>query len=94
MPKAKKKRTTIEDLALMTARGFEQTAAKEDLKVLATKEELLATKEEMQRGFRSVNARLDLIRQDISDLPVLREKIEELTERVGRLEAKAGFKRA
>lgn len=80
---------TKKDLeAFATKEDLEALATKEDLKLLATKEELktLAAKEEllgvemglraeMRDGFSSIHARLDFIREEISDLPSLREGV-------------------
>ena len=42
------KKVTTEDLARMMAKGFENTATKEDLKTLATKAELAEIKEDLE----------------------------------------------
>ncbi len=105
----KKKNTiTIDELALMVKRGFDQTATKEDLMQCATKEDLMqcatkedlmqcATKEdlmqlrtEMQDGFRGVNRRIDLLHEDISDLPDIREELKDHDGRLMRVERKVG----
>lgn len=44
-------------------------------------------------NFRHVFARLDKIREDISDLPTIREELHNLSQRVDRLERKAGAAR-
>ena len=43
----------------------------------------------MEAGFAHVNARLDTIRHDISDLPAMRASLRDLHQRVERLEHKA-----
>ena len=84
----------------MVKRGFDQTATKEDLKPFATKDDLkdLATKAELARveqkvddGFRAVNSRLDLIREDIADLPHIREEPQDLRQRLVLVEKKVGL---
>ncbi|MDP3779181.1 MAG: hypothetical protein Q8R30_04025 [bacterium] len=66
----KKNTVTIDELALMVKRGFDQTATKKDLEQFATKEDLAQLRTEMQDGFRGVNRRIDLLHEDISDLPL------------------------
>lgn len=77
---SKPKRITINGLAMMTARGFEDV------------EECLG--ERMDRGFervekavaggfQSVNARLDEIRGDIADLDDLRERVTTIEAHIG-----------
>ena len=90
---------TIEDLAGMVKRGFDETArkdetaTKEDVRQIreemATKEDLNSFKKETRENFQSVYARLDLIREDISDLPAIREELQDLRVRVERLEHRA-----
>ena len=87
---------TIEDLAIMVKRGFDHTATKEDLKNLATKEELhleiQGIRTEMRDGFHHVNARLDTLHHDIDDLPEIREEVHDLRKRVDKLERKVSVK--
>lgn len=86
--------TTIEGLAEMIQRTM---ASKEDLQRFATKEDMgeiraeMATKEDMEAGFFAVNRRIDLLREDISDLPEIREAVKDHDERLGRVEQKVGF---
>ncbi len=80
--------TTIEALAVMIQRTM---ASKEDLKAMASKEDLVQLRTEMQDGFHAVNRRIDLLREDISDLPEIREEIQEHGERLTRVERKVGF---
>lgn len=99
-----RKKITIEDLALMVKRGFDETTTKEDLERFATKQDLerFATKEDLQNvknglerkmdeGFYAVNTRIDLLRNDISDLPQMREELHDLRNRVSRLEKKTSI---
>lgn len=89
------KKITIEDLAVMVKHGFDTMATKEDLMQFATKDDLrdleqrMATKEdlahlraEMRDGFFAVSRRLDLIHEDISDLPDMREELKDHDERL------------
>lgn len=96
------KKITIENLAAMVKRGFDsvdvrfnQMATKEDLQALreemATKEDLQATKTEMEDGFRAVNRRIDLLHEDLSDLPDMREELKDLGRRMDRAERKIGL---
>lgn len=91
---------TIEDLAIMIKRGFDQTATKDDLKELATKVELNEVKEIV----RDIVEELDAMHADVlhirnttdglvhSDI-AQESAIEDLTSRVHVLEQKAGFAR-
>lgn len=104
-----KKNITIEDLAGMVKRGFDevyarfdQTATQEDLLVVkedlsAVKKDLSAVKKDltqkMEEGFFAVNRRLDLLHDDISDLPDIREELKDHDERLVRVEKKIGVGR-
>ena len=72
--KKAKTKITAEKLALMVAKGFENTATKDDLKNLATKQEMIHgladVRQEMRGGFQVVNDTLGLIRGDIRDLKI------------------------
>ncbi|MDP3779207.1 MAG: hypothetical protein Q8R30_04155 [bacterium] len=82
-----KKKITIDDLALMVKHGFDQTATKKDLEEgLAQLRTELRT--EMQDGFRGVNRRIDLLHEDISDLPDIREELKDHDKRLVRVERK------
>ena len=76
------KKTTIDDLAAMIKHGFDQTATKDDLHALEQK---------VDAGFQHVNARLDSIREDMSDLPTMREELHDLRQRLDRVEQKVGL---
>jgi len=68
-------------------------ASKEDLKAMASKEDLKAMAQlrtEVRDGFYAVNKRIDLLREDISDLPDIREELKEHGERLTRMEGKVG----
>lgn len=90
------KKTTIEDLAVMVSRGFteieKKMATKDDLAQFATKDDLAQLRTELRTemhvGFQHVNARLDVIHQDISDLPDIREEVKSHDERITRVEQK------
>lgn len=88
---------TTDDLAALMQRTM---ASKEDLKRFATKDDLerFATKEDfrqleqkMDAGFFAVNTRIDLLRDDISDLPDIREEVQDLGVRMDRVERKVGI---
>lgn len=95
---------TIEDLAVMVKRGFDQTASKDELK--ATRDDLKDLRKEVDRrfvvmaesisnlakamdeNFRHVYSRLDTLRYDISDLPTMRNELRSFRTRLERLEKK------
>ena len=81
---------TIEDLAAMVKRGFDATATKEDLKQFATKEDLKdglhKLEQRMDERFDHVDARLDTIEHDISDLPAMRQELVDVDERLTKVE--------
>lgn len=93
MAKNKGKPITLERLARMIKRGFDDTPTKKDLKYLATKEDLaqvrqaMATKQEfgllrqeMKTGFKKVNQRIDKLYILIDGFVRLHEKLDlELT---------------
>ena len=95
-----KKKFTIDDLAVMVKKGFDQTATKDDLLRLATREEVRAIttrldglEQKVDAGFFAVNRRIDLLHEDISDLPAMREELHGLRKRVERVERKVGLVR-
>lgn len=71
--------TTIEDLAARIQRTM---ASKEDLQHLERK---------MDDGFFAVNRRIDLLHEDISDLPDIRDELTDLGVRMDRREQKVGL---
>lgn len=88
---------TIEDLAILVKRGFDQTATKEEIlefrkevdrRFAAMTEAITNLAKATDDNFRHVNVRLDRVRDDISDMPTMREELHELRERVGRIERK------
>lgn len=80
-----KKKITTEAMARMVAKGFEETATKQDLAGLATKQE-------MREGFQLIADRLDLMHSDIRDLKISVEvDIKDLYKRVERLEKRVGI---
>ena len=96
LKKNAQKKITAEELARMVARGFENTATKDDLKELATQQELTqglaSVRQEMRSGFQVVTDTLDLIRSDIRDLKISVEiDAKDLKHRVERLEKKVGL---
>ena len=88
-----KKKITIDDLALMVKKGFDQTTG--DLHALEQKLDLKidGVRQEMADGFRGVNRRIDLLHDDISDLPAMREDLMEHDKRLNRVERKVGLAR-
>lgn len=83
---------TKEDLKqFATKEDLRQFATKEDLKQFATKEDMHRLEQKMDAGFFAVNRRMDLLHEDISDLPDMRDKIRNLDRRMGRVEQKVGL---
>ena len=95
MAKENNNKVTLESLAGMVNRRFDEMASKEDLKAFATKEDLKKFEQKLEHkmdvGFIGVNARIDLIREDISDLPTIREELDDFRHRLGRVEQKVGL---
>lgn len=85
-----KKNITIEDLAIIVRHGFDEVHERLD----ATNTELSIVKKDltqkMEEGFFAVNRRLDLLHEDISDLPAIREELKDHDERFVRVEWKVG----
>ncbi len=75
--------TTIEGLAELMQRTM---ASKEDVKRLEQKLE-----QKIDAGFLAVNRRIDLIREDISDFPTMREGLQDFRQRLERVELKVGI---
>ena len=82
-----RKKTTIDDLAVMVKGGFDEVHTRLDQ--MATKDDLHTLEQKVDAGFQHVNVRLDRIRDDISDLPTIRAELHDLGRRVHRLEQKA-----
>ena len=91
------KKVTIEHLAQMVARGFEQTATKadlglikEDLKQFATKKDLerFATKLDLDEVERSLEGKVESGFSDIADKLVPKLAFEDLESRVKYVETK------
>lgn len=84
----KKKNTiTIDKLALMIKHGFDQTATKNDLEEGLTQlEEKM--EEKMENGFYAVNRRIDLLHEDLSDIPDIRDELKDHDARLTRVERK------
>lgn len=84
------KKITIEDLAIMVNRGFteieKRMATKDDLKQFVTKDDLHRLEQKMDEGFFAVNRRIDLLHDDISDLPDIREAVQDHDERLVQVE--------
>jgi uncharacterized coiled-coil DUF342 family protein len=72
MPKKTKKITTIDDLAVMVAEGFheihETMATKEDLKGLATKQELRAEIDGVKQEIVGVKKEIDGLKKEVAGL--------------------------
>ena len=100
-----KKKFTIDDLAVMVKKGFDQTATKEEIHAITARLDGLEKKvggldhkmdgleQKVDAGFFAVNRRIDLLHEDISDLPAMREELHGLRKRVERVERKVGLVR-
>ena len=66
-------------------------ATKDDLKQFTTKEDMAQLRTEMQAGFFTVNRRIDLLHEDLSDVPDIREAVQDHSKRIERLEQKVGL---
>ena len=95
---------TIEDLAIMVKRGFDQTATKEDIHELEQRvgqvEQRMATKEDIKDIWEELNATHADVRHIRSTVDALvhsdiaqEAAIEDLISRVHRLEQKVGLAR-
>jgi tRNA U34 5-carboxymethylaminomethyl modifying GTPase MnmE/TrmE len=93
MPKKSKKSMTIEDLAEMMQRTM---ASKEDITQLRTElrtemqDRFTKVEKKMEDGFYAVNRRIDLLHEDLSDLPDIRDTMKDHEERLTRVERKVG----
>ena len=96
------KQTTIEDLAVMVKKGFEDTARKQDVvglkgDITGLKEDVTGLKEDMievKEGLDHVDARLGRIEADINEMRgeiVYRHEFEDALGRIKYLEKKLGI---
>ena len=86
-----RKKMTIEDLAIMVGKGFKGVDRRFDAvdrRIDALTDIVAKLARAMDDNFKHVYARLDRIRDDISDLPLMRTELRDLRERVSRLERK------
>lgn len=86
-----KRKNTIEDLATITYKGFkgvDERFDKVDGQIGELTEALTKFIRATDDNFRHVNARLDRARDDLSDVPAMREELHKLRERIGRIERK------
>lgn len=74
------KKITLEDLAGMVARGFEQTATKQELQTLATKQDLLKAEERLSDRIQGVRDELLSLKIDIIRLNRLEQRVSQLEE--------------
>ena len=95
---------TIEDLAMLVKKGFDDTASKDELRDFKREVDRRFEQVDKQIGgltdilakfikatddnFRHVNARLDTLSHDISDVPTMREELRHFRTRLERLERK------
>ena len=88
----KKKEMKIEDLAVITQKGFLELGSHMNKGFTEVDKRFIELDKKMDTNFQHVNARLDKIREDISDIPVMGEELKELRGRVERLERKTGVR--
>ncbi len=92
-----RKKITIDGLARMVAKGFEQTPTKQEFTGLrqeftGLRGEFTGLRQEMRSGFQILTDSLDLIRSDIRDLKISVEiDARDLKRRVERLEQRMGI---
>lgn len=91
------KKITIENLALMIQRGFDETAQKTDVEIRfgQVDKRLEKIEGEMRDGFLNINARLSNIEQDMAEIQkhfVYRYEFEDLMARVKYVENKLKIK--
>lgn len=87
---------TIEDLAIMVKRGFDQTATKEDIRTLDRRIDNVASiQKDMLEEMNTMHTDIRYIRGTVNKLvqsEIAQDTaISDLTSRVHRLEQKAGF---
>ena len=84
---------TKDDVARLTQQvdGLEQKMDGLEGKTDSLAQKTMSLEQRMEDGFRAVNRRLDLIHDDISDLPDIREEVQAHDVRIARLERKAGI---
>ena len=83
----------MDELAGMVNRGFNEAHKRFgglDKRMDGLDQRLGSLTQKMDAGFAHVNARLDRIVDEISDLPAIREELHALDRRVSRLERKTG----
>jgi len=76
-----KKNTTIDDLAILVAKGFESTATKDDIADMATKADIAR----LEHGQEDIKLKLDNV--------AYRFELVELQRRVALLEKRSGLRR-
>jgi hypothetical protein len=89
-----KKQTTIESLAIMVAKGFDDIKEQIHSTDEASEERTSDLEEHIKDGFSHVNARLSTIEGDIAEIRkhfVYRDEFEDLMGRVKYLELKLGI---
>jgi uncharacterized protein (DUF885 family) len=90
-----KKKMTIEVLAIMVNKGFggvnqrlDELEKKTEKRFTELTEALTKFIRSTNDNFRHVNARLDRVRDDISDVPAMREELRHFRTRLERIERK------
>ena len=87
---------TIDKLAIMVARGFENTATKDDIKNMATKDDIknMATKDDLKDLETRMNGKFEGVNRRIDDMSMNRVKYEDydkLKSRMNLIEKKVGL---
>lgn len=83
-----KKPMTLDDLALMVANGFANTATKQDLENLATKQDLKITEESLKKDLNAINDRLKIVETKLdkalyTDMVKLETRVKRIEEHIG-----------
>ena len=83
------KKMTIEELAVMVKHGFDSV----DKRFESVEKRFVQLEHKMDVGFEGINRRIDLLHEDISDLPEIREEVQDLGIRMDRVEKKVAMVR-
>ena len=69
--------------------GVEERLTGVEERLSTGEQRMTGLEQKVDQGFQHINARLDLLRNDISDLPAMRQELRNLGQRVDRLERSA-----
>ncbi len=77
----------------MVERGFAETATRQDLKALASKEELALLRRDTEAGFGAVAQALKAMQEELKDLTGMDAELTTIRLRLARVERKIGLTR-